>query len=167
MASDVDEGARSSTFWKCLLDDFRDVCGALGALRIQRAHQKMCLEEELRNGVGAIEEMSKLLKLCSLPRTSECKLCSESMSDRASVLSSLNDSRLLSVTERRLRSRLNEGESVMCERCAEIDLIVAQRRFIQSSATEPLAIELLRIDIDELLRQKRELHDSPAASAED
>ncbi|MBR0995582.1 hypothetical protein JQ580_33235 [Bradyrhizobium japonicum] len=55
----------------------------------------------------------------------------------------------------------------MCEKCAEIDGMVSQWRFIQSSATEPLAIELLRIDIDELIRQKRELHDDPKTAAEE
>ncbi|MEW6151342.1 MAG: hypothetical protein ACOY3N_09705 [Bradyrhizobium sp.] len=55
----------------------------------------------------------------------------------------------------------------MCDKCDEIDRMVSQWKFIQSSATEPLAIELLRIDIDELLRRKHELHNDPKASADE
>ncbi|KQT03485.1 hypothetical protein ASG57_13975 [Bradyrhizobium sp. Leaf396] len=57
--------------------------------------------------------------------------------------------------------------SAMCDKCDEIDRMVSQWKFIQSSATEPLAIELLRIDIDELLRRKHELHNDPKASADE
>nr|AWL96254.1 hypothetical protein CIT37_32110 [Bradyrhizobium ottawaense] len=46
----------------------------------------------------------------------------------------------------------------MCIRCDEVDLRIAQYERLRSAATDPLAIELLKIVINDFLNEKTALH---------
>jgi len=51
----------------------------------------------------------------------------------------------------------------MCERCGEIDRKIEQYRFIRSTATDSLAVELLEMVVEDLQSEKDALHGGETA----